>query len=81
MDPETLEQVGSIQVHDEAGPVVWLNELEYVDGQIYANVWQTDRIAIIDPESGQVTGWIDLSGLLTPEETIATGGRSQRHRL
>ncbi len=67
LDPETLEQIDSIQVHDETGPVVRLNELEYVEGQIYANVWQTDRIAIIDPESGQVTGWIDLSGLLKPE--------------
>ena len=68
LDPETLEQVDSIQVFDETGPVVRLNELEYIDGQVYANVWQTDRIAIIDPDSGQVSGWIDLSGLLDPEE-------------
>ena len=40
-----------------------INELEWVDGQIYANVWQTDRIARIDPQSGNVLGWIDLSGL------------------
>lgn len=67
-DPETLAQTGVIEVFDGEEPIVWLNELEYVDGQIYANVWQTDRIAIIDPDSGQVSGWIDLSGLLDPEE-------------
>ncbi len=68
LDPETLEQTGRIQVYDDSGPVVRLNELEYVDGEIYANVWQTDRIARIDPASGQVTGWIDLSGLLPAQE-------------
>jgi glutamine cyclotransferase len=47
-----------------------LNELEYVQGSIYANIWQTDRIARIDPESGQVTAWIDLTGLLPPEDRV-----------
>jgi glutamine cyclotransferase len=45
-----------------------LNELEYIHGQIYANVWHTDRIARISPESGRVLGWINLAGLLRPGE-------------
>src|SRR3954452_16807596 len=55
-------------VRDGNGPVERLNELEYVDGDILANIWQTDRIARISPKDGRVTGWIDLSGLLTPAE-------------
>ena len=43
-----------------------MNELEFVDGEIFANVWQTDRIARISPQNGKVVGWIDLSGLLSP---------------
>ena len=43
-----------------------MNELEFVDGEIFANVWQTNRIARISPESGKVVGWIDLKGLLNP---------------
>jgi len=42
--------------------------LEYVQGEIYANVWQTNRIARIDPQTGQVVGWIELKELLTPED-------------
>jgi rhodanese-related sulfurtransferase len=57
-----------VAVRDDQGPVVRLNELEYIDGLVYANVWQTDRIAQIDPENGQVVGWIDLSGLLTEDD-------------
>ncbi len=67
-DPETFEEVGQVQVHDEFGPVVMLNELEYIQGQVYANVWQTDLVVIIDPQTGRVTGRINLSGLLTPED-------------
>ena len=48
----------------EAGKGIrWLNELEYINGKVYANIWQQDRIAIIQLNSGQVTGWIDLSQL------------------
>jgi uncharacterized repeat protein (TIGR01451 family) len=65
-DPETLEQVGQVGVYDENGLVRRLNELEFIQGKVYANVWQTDRIAIIDPQTGQVVGWIDLKGLLDP---------------
>ena len=64
LDPETLAQVGSVRVHDASGPVVRINELEYIDGQVYANIWLTDWVARIDPDTGQVVGWIDLSGLL-----------------
>ena len=62
--PETFELLGQVGVHDDDGPVVRLNELEYIGGQVYANIWQTDLIAIIDPASGRVVGWIDLTGLL-----------------
>ncbi|WP_350016170.1 glutaminyl-peptide cyclotransferase [Rhodanobacter sp. IGA1.0] len=63
LDPETLAEVRRIQVTADGVPVTHLNELEWVDGEIYANVWLTDRIARIDPASGHVVGWIDLSGL------------------
>ncbi len=68
LDPATLEQTGQIVVYDDAGPVTQINELEYVEGTIYANIWQTDRIAQIDPASGSVIGWIDLGGLLSGED-------------
>jgi glutamine cyclotransferase len=67
LDPKTFTITGSVSVHDAETPVAQLNELEYVNGRIYANVWQTDRIAVIDPTDGRVTGWIDLTGLLTAE--------------
>jgi glutaminyl-peptide cyclotransferase len=68
LDPETLRQVGTIVVKDAARPVARLNELEYVKGEILANVWQTERIAMIAPASGRVSGWIDLHGLLDPRQ-------------
>ena len=67
-DPETLKPTGVIQVTDQGQPVINLNELEWVKGEIYANIWQTDRIARIDPKTGHVVGWIDCTGLLTPTE-------------
>ncbi len=63
-DPSTFGQIGQVRVHDNGSPVNRLNELEYIEGEVYANVWLTDRIARIDPQSGRVTGWIDLEGLL-----------------
>jgi glutamine cyclotransferase len=66
-DPATLQEVGRIDVADEQGPVIMLNELEYLNGEIWANVWMTDLIARINPESGRVTGWIDLTGIFTPQ--------------
>ena len=68
LDPQTCKEVGRIEVHDLDGPVSRLNELEYVRGEIYANVWKTDRIARISPQTGAVVGWIELEGLLSPEE-------------
>lgn len=68
LDPETFNEIGRITVSDGDGPVSRLNELEYVQGEIYANVWLTDYIARISPDTGQVIGWIDLKGLLSPED-------------
>ena len=67
-DPETFKEIGHLDVTDKGRPVPELNELEYIRGEIYANVWQTDRIARISPSTGQVLGWIDLKGLLTQAE-------------
>jgi glutaminyl-peptide cyclotransferase len=64
-NPSTLQEIRRIAVHDGQVPIESLNELEYVNGEIYANVWQTDRIARIAPADGHITGWIDLAGLLT----------------
>ena len=66
LDPVTFRETRRLRVHDGDHPVDNLNELEVVDGEIYANIWQTDRICRIDPATGRVTGWIDLSGLLAP---------------
>jgi glutamine cyclotransferase len=68
LDPQTFEETGQVAVFDSDGPVTRLNELEYVQREIYANVWQTDRIARIAPETGQVVGWIELEGLLSAED-------------
>lgn len=73
LDPETLKETGRIQVTDDGRPVDNLNELEWVKGEVLANIWQTDRIARIDPKTGHVTGWIDLRGLLS--EADRAGGR------
>jgi glutamine cyclotransferase len=67
-DPETFAEVRHVQVLDGEQPVTRLNELEWVNGEVWANVWQTDRIVRIDPATGAVRGWIDLTGLLQPED-------------
>jgi glutamine cyclotransferase len=67
-DPATFREVRHIQVTDHGRPVDQLNELEYIHGEIYANVWHTDRIARISPVTGQVLGWVDLAGLLPDDE-------------
>ena len=69
IDPNTYEVKRSISVKDSGRRVEELNELEYVKGEIYANVWHENRVARIDPKDGRVTGWIDLSGLLKPGDT------------
>ena len=63
LDPHTLTNVGSIHVTANGHPVSNINELEWVKGEIYANIWQTDVIVRIDPANGQVVGVIDLHGL------------------
>jgi glutamine cyclotransferase len=68
LDPRTMAEVRRITVTDAGRPVIELNELEYIKGEIYANVWKTERIVRISPSDGKVTGWIDLSGLLSPAE-------------
>ena len=70
LHPKTYNRVGLINVHDRQGPVSDLNELEYVKGLIFANVWKTEKIALISPETGAVLGWIDLRGLLRPEDRV-----------
>jgi len=64
-DPMTFREIGHVEVTDRGRPLVDLNELEYVDGQVWANVWHTDRIARISPDTGRVVGWIDLKGLMS----------------
>jgi glutamine cyclotransferase len=66
LDATTLKEKRRFTVRDGAAPVDQLNELEFVEGELFANVWQTDRIARISPETGKVVGWIDLTGLLSP---------------
>ena len=63
-DPATLKEVRRITVKAGARSITQLNELEWVKGEIFANVWQTDRIARISPADGRVLGWIDLTGIL-----------------
>jgi glutamine cyclotransferase len=73
LDPETLATTGSILVTADGEPVINLNELEWVKGEIYANVWLTNHIARIDPASGHVVGWIDLTGLFDVNQTPEPG--------
>jgi glutamine cyclotransferase len=71
LDPETLRETGRVVVKDGDRPIDNLNELELVKGNVYANVWLTDRIAIIAPETGRVIAWLDLAGIRGP--TRSTG--------
>ena len=68
LDPETFEQIGLLKVHDKNGPLTRINELEYIRNSIYANIYPTERVAQIDPQTGRVTAWIDLTGLLTDQD-------------
>lgn len=63
LDPTTHKESRKVQVTDGGKPITLLNELEYVKGDVYANVWHTDRIAVIEPSSGHVREWVDLTGL------------------
>jgi len=72
LDPETFDEISQIEVYANDIPVTRINELEYIQGEIYANIWQTGHIARIDPLTGQVVGWIDLKGILSPEDDSET---------
>ena len=63
LDPENFEETHAVVVQDGDNYVRLINELEYIDGAVYANIWKTDLVAMIDPLNGAVTGWLDLSGL------------------
>lgn len=73
LDPTTFRELGRLRVTHEGQPVTALNELEMVGDSLYANVWQTDRIARISLADGRVTGWLNLSGLLSPRDVPARG--------
>ena len=66
LDPETFREVKRITVKDQGKEIKMLNELEFINGEIYANVWLTNKIVRIDPESGKVIAWVDLS-ILVPK--------------
>jgi glutamine cyclotransferase len=68
LDPGSFKVVRTIEVYDHTAPLTQLNELEYIKGEIYANIYQTDRIVRIDPQTGKILGWIDLRGLLDADQ-------------
>lgn len=68
MDPNTFKVVGTLEVYGDSGKVSKLNELEYINGEIYANIWGIEKIARINPKTGRVTAWINLSGLLSDQD-------------
>lgn len=77
LDPGDFSETGSVTVTFEGEPVVDLNELEYIDGEVWANVWMQEVVARIDPDSGRVLGWIDLAALypagLRPADAVVNG--------
>ena len=73
LDAVTFAEKRRFTIHDGHTPIDQLNELEFVNGEIFANVWQTNRIARISPQTGKVVGWIDLTGLLSPIYRLESG--------
>lgn len=78
LDPVTFEETGSIKVTSAGKPLRHLNELEYINGEIFANIYRTDRLARIDPANGKVIAWIDLTDILgeeniTPQTDVLNG--------
>lgn len=69
LDPNTFAEIDTVDVKNNGQPVIRLNELEYINGEVWANVWLTDMIVRIDPETGNVIGWLDLDGL-KPDENL-----------
>jgi len=70
IDPQTMKIVETVTVTYEGDEVTLINELEYIEGKVYANIWQTDNIAVIDPSTGNVVSWINLTGLQNELDTI-----------
>ena len=70
VDPKGFKVVGTLDVTDQGRPVIDLNELEWIEGEVWANVWKSDRIARIDPATGEVRAWVDCSGLLPPRSGL-----------
>jgi glutamine cyclotransferase len=68
LDPLTFKTISTISVCDNGAELMNLNELEYLRGEIYANIWKQERIVRIDPQTGRILGWIDLMGLLPKKE-------------
>jgi glutamine cyclotransferase len=68
MDPEYFSEIRQIEVYDDKGPVNRLNELEYIEGKIFANIYGEEEIVVIDPESGKVSGRINMQGILPQED-------------
>ena len=66
LDPATFQTVGQVSVKDGGSSVSNINELEYINGDVYANIWIQQKIAIINPANGQVKAWIDLTGIYNP---------------
>ncbi|MGA2099294.1 MAG: glutaminyl-peptide cyclotransferase [Candidatus Acidiferrum sp.] len=87
LDPKTLEVVRTLEVYAGKEAVTNLNELEFIENEIYANVWHSNRIARIDPASGQVRAWIDCSAIAAQEQKEPEGvlngiaNDPARHRL
>lgn len=71
LDPQSFSRIGQIEVRDTGAPVNRLNELEYINGEIYANVWMQQKIAIITPQTGQVRAWIDLTNITSYQNLYA----------
>ncbi len=72
LDPKTGREIRRIRVTDNGSDVADLNELEFIKGEIWANVWQTNRIARINPRTGKVTAWLNLNGILSVMESAGT---------
>jgi glutamine cyclotransferase len=68
IDPQSFRVLRSIEVYDHGQPLTELNELEYIKGEIYANIWHSEKVVRIDPVSGKILAWIDLAGLRRPED-------------
>ena len=79
LDPKGMKFIREIKVRDRGRAIDQLNELEWIDGEIWANIWKSDFIARIDPATGKVNSWVDMSGLLgservaDPEEEVLNG--------